>query len=205
MSNYYIGLDPSMSHFGVTVIDTEHKIVLLDDLTADNHHDFVLMCWAIANLYNKFCDRYSYYVNKETTYYAQEAPISAGINAGKLNALGEHFYINLGAKSKYERIRTYHPMKLKSFHHKKGYKKKDTIDVVTSILEYMEKEGYSIKIVVSRTKKDLTITDGEADSFMYAIRTYLVYNNDKISKYILDKYPRFSVIQSIEEINYGKR
>ena len=148
-------------------------------------------------MYNEFVDTYKDYIN-EDTYIAQEAPISAGINAGKLNALGEHFYNKLGEISKYEKITTYHPIKLKLFHNKKGYNKKDTIDVVSNILEYLNTNGYTIDIRYSRIKKSVEITDGEADAFIYAMKIYLDNNDNNITKYILDKYPRFSVIESIE-------
>lgn len=204
IKNNYISLDPSLAAFGVAIIDTEHKLIVLDQMKADNHHDFVLMCWAISNMYNEFFDRYKYYIQSSVTYIAQEAPIASGINSGKLNALGEHFYINLGEYSNYDRIRTYHPIKLKVFHHKKSYNKKDTISVVEDILDIFEKHKYSVKLVVSRTKKNLSITDGEADAFMYAIKIYLDHEDNEISKLIYNKYPRFSEIKSIEEVNHGK-
>ena len=202
---YYIGLGPSFAHFGVATIDTATQTIYLDDLTADNHHDFVLMSWSIANLWEEFKGKYQYFLFDEGTYIAQEAPIASGINAGKLNALGMYFYLESGKVSNYDRIYTFHPMKLKSFHHKKGYSKKDTIKVVEDLISYMESIGYSVKVVKSRTKKSLNITDGEADAFIYALRMYIMCRPEaKSTGDILIKYPRFSVIKSIEEINHGK-
>lgn len=172
----------------------------MDDLTADNHHNFVLMNWSVANLFEEFKRKYQYFLFDEGTYIAQEAPIASGINSGKLNALGLYFYLECGKESSYEQIMTYHPMKLKSFHHKKSYSKQDTIEVVNKIIEYLESVGYSVKVVKSRTKKTLTITDGEADAFMYAITTYMKCRPDaKTTKDILEMFPRFSVFKSIEE------
>lgn len=198
--SYYIGLDPSFAHFGVAIIDTKTQTIYLDDLTADNHHNFVLMNWSVANLFEEFKGKYQYFLFDEGTYIAQEAPIASGINSGKLNALGLYFYLECGKESSYEQIMTYHPMKLKSFHHKKSYSKQDTIEVVNKIIEYLESVGYSVKVVKSRTKKTLTITDGEADAFMYAITTYMKCRPDaKTTKDILEMFPRFSVFESIEE------
>lgn len=198
--SYYIGLDPSFAHFGITIIDTKTQTIYLDDITADNHHNFVLMSWSIANLYDQFLGKYQYFLYDEDTYIAQEAPIASGINSGKLNALGMYFYLEAGKESDYSRIETYHPMKLKSFHHKKKYTKQDTIAVVEDIIKYLESVGYSVKVVKSRTKKSLNITDGEADSFMYAITSYMKNRPDaQTTKYILEKYPRFEVFKSIEE------
>lgn len=197
---FYIGLDPSFSHFGVAIIDTLTQTIYLDDLTADNHHNFVLMSWSIANLWNEFKGKYQYFLFDDRTHIAQEAPIASGINSGKLNALGLYFYLEAGKESSYSQIRTYHPMKLKSFHHKKKYTKKDTIAVVEDILEYMESVGYKVKVVKSRTKKSLNITDGEADAFMYAMTSYINNRPDaKTTEHILEKYPRFEVFKSIEE------
>ena len=198
--SYYIGLDPSFAHFGITIIDTKTQTIYLDDIAADNHHNFVLMSWAIANLYDQFLGKYQYFLCDEGTYIAQEAPIASGINSGKLNALGMYFYIKAGEESAYNRIQTYHPMKLKSFHHKKKYTKQDTIEVVNKIIEYLESVGYKVKVIKSRTKKNLTITDGEADSFMYAITTYMKCRPEaKTTQDILEMYPRFSVFESIED------
>jgi hypothetical protein len=197
---YYIGLDPSFAHFGVAIIDTLTQTIYLDDLTADNHHNFVFMCWSVANLFEEFKGKYQYFLFDEGTYIAQEAPIASGINSGKLNALGLYFYLECGKESSYNQISTYHPMKLKSFHHKKKYTKQDTIEVVENIIEYLESVGYKVKIVKSRTKKNLNITDGEADAFMYAITSYMKCRPEaETTKAILEKYPRFSVFEAIEE------
>ena len=57
-----------------------------------------------------------------------------------------------------------------------------------------------IYTAVSRAKKSLTITDGEADSFMYAITTYMKCRPEaKTTQDILEMYPRFSVFESIED------
>ena len=198
--SYYIGLDPSYAAFGIAIIDTKTQTIYLDQLRAGDHHNFVSMSWSVANIFDEFLAKYQYFLYEPETYIAQEAPISSGINSGKLNALGLYFYLKCGYESSYNNIETYHPMKLKSFHHKKGYTKQDTINVVNDILEYLETIGYSVKIVKSRTKKTLSITDGEADAFMYALVSYLKNRpNAKSTKDILEKYPRFSVFKSIEE------
>lgn len=156
------------------------------------------MCWSISNLYNNIFEKYKSYIDKETNI-AQELPISSGINSGKLNALGMHFYNELGKYSKYTNIYCYHPIKLKVFHHKRKYDKKDTIRVIEDILEIFKKNNYNVDIRYSRTKKNLNITNNEADSFMYAIRLYMNKNDDMITKEILDKYPRFEKIVSLNE------
>ena len=115
MGYYYIGLDPSFAHLGIAIIDTMTQTIYLDDLTADDHHNFVLMSWSVVNLWNTIKEKYNCYINSKDTYIGQEAPISSGINSGKLNALGSIIYIEAGKDSNYENIRTYHPMKLKSF------------------------------------------------------------------------------------------
>lgn len=198
--SFYIGLDPSFAHFGVAIIDTKTQTIFLDDLAADNHHNFVLMSWSIANLFEEFKEKYQYFLLDKETYIAQEAPIASGINSGKLNALGLYFYLECGKENSYKQIRTYHPMKLKSFHHKKSYTKQDTIDVVNKIIEYLESVGYSVKVIKSRTKKNLNITDGEADAFMYAINEYMRCRPEaKTTEDIMNMFPRFSVFESIED------
>ena len=88
IGKYYIGLDPSMAAFGIAIIDVGKQEIILDQLEADSHHDFVLMSWAISNLWNEFYCKYDKYLESDESYVAQEAPISSGINSGKLNALG---------------------------------------------------------------------------------------------------------------------
>ena len=208
MGSYYLGLDPSLSAFGIAVIDTRKQEVILDQIRADDHHDFIMMSWSISNLWNEFINVYLPYVDNEEAYVAQEAPIASGINSGKLNALGYKFYEGCGSFSSYERIRTYQPIKLKQFHIKRGikkYTKWDTISVVEKILDLMKERGYTILIRKSRTKKSLSLTDGEADAFMYAIRTYMDKRPDSLlTKEVLDLFPTFSLIRSIEEIKYER-
>jgi hypothetical protein len=208
MGSYYIGLDPSLAAFGIAIIDTMTQTIILDQMRADDHHDFILMCWSIANLWQDFESKYKYYIDSEDTHIAQEAPIASGINSGKLNALGLEFYLKCGASSSYERIRTYQPIKLKQFHTKRGikkYTKKDTIEVVENILEYLKEVGYNIDIRFSRTKRGTSITDGEADAFMYAIKTYIDKRPEaKTTRDILEMYPTLEYIQSLEEIKYGR-
>ena len=200
IGKYYIGLDPSMAAFGIAIIDVGKQEIILDQLEADSHHDFVLMSWAISNLWNEFYCKYDKYLESDESYVAQEAPISSGINSGKLNALGYAFYNNIGYNHSFGNIMTYHPMKLKSFHHKKGYTKKDTIAVVESMLDYFKSIGYSIDIRYSRTKKTLNISDGEADAFIYAVKTYIDKRPEaKSTNDLLEMYPRLSVIESIEQ------
>lgn len=197
--NVYIGIDPSLSGFGISIIDKNKNQIILDEFKADNHHNFILMCWSISNLYNVIFDKYKNYINEETTI-AQELPISSGINSGKLNALGIHFYNELGKYSKYANIYCYHPIKLKVFHHKRKYDKKDTMTVIEDIFNIFKSHGYSIEIRYSRTKKSLNITNNEADASMYVIKTYINKNpDDQITKEILSKYPRFEKVISLNE------
>lgn len=195
----YVGLDPSMAGFGLAILDKNNQEITLDEFKADDHHNFILMCWSIENMYNGIISRYKSYFT-DRTYFAQELPISAGINSGKLNALGIFFYHKLGSLSKYENIRVYHPIKLKVFHHKKKYDKKDTIEVVEDILEMFKKIGYRVYIKQSRLKKEDRITSNEADAMLYTIKTYIDRNPDAlIAKDILEKYPRFEKIISLNE------
>lgn len=195
----YMGIDPSLAGFGIAIIDKVENKIILDEEHAEDHHNFILMSWSIANLYNDFMSRYKDYII-EGTKIAQELPISAGINSGKLNALGIWFYNNLGAILNYENVRVYHPIKLKVFHHKKKYDKKDTMDVIEDILKICELNGYTIDIRYSRTKKSIQITNNEADAMMYAIKTYIDNNpHSVLTVDILDKYPNFSKIISLNE------
>ena len=208
MGRYYIGLDPSLAAFGIAIIDTTKQVIILDQLRADDHHDFILMCWSIANIWKDFETKYKDFIYSEDTYIAQEAPIASGINSGKLNALGLEFYLECGKPSSYERIKTYQPIKLKQFHNKRGikkYTKKDTIEVVNNILDYLMSVGYTVDIRVSRTKRETSITDGEADAFIYAIKTYMDRRPEaKTTKDILAMYPTMEYIKSLEEIKYGR-
>ncbi len=202
--NTYIGLDPSLAAFGISIIDNKNKKIVLDQFKADDHHNFIFMSWSISNLYNAIYNKYKEYLYNANSYIGQEAPIASGINSGKLNALGYAFYSNLGLQSGYERIRTYHPIKLKVFHHTKKYDKKLTIKVIEDILDIFKTNGYDIDIRYSRTKKSINITDGEADSMMYCVKQYLDNEDNEITKAIINKYPNFSKIISNEElINNG--
>ncbi|MBO7614982.1 MAG: hypothetical protein J6T15_04740 [Bacilli bacterium] len=195
----FLGLDPSLSAFGIAIIDTDRKEIILDQFKSDDHHNFVFMCWAVKNLLNDFISKYSRYLSA-SLFIAQESPIASGINSGKLNALGFCFYSELGRISSYSRINTYLPLRLKQFHKKRGIKKyckKDTMDVVEEILKEFESYGYTVNIVYSRTKKEVNITDGEADAFMYALKNFTDWSKDELSIKLKEKYP-LDVFTSIE-------
>lgn len=199
MKTNYVSIDPSLAGFGIAIMDLDKKQIILDELKADSHHDFIMMSWSIINLYNDFHNKYKEYLN-DATYIAQELPIAAGINSGKLNALGIYFYANLGALSAFNKIRVYHPIKLKVFHHKKKYDKKDTMAVIEDILNIFRNNGYNIDIRYSRTKKNLSITNNEADAAMYLFKTYIErMPEDKLTIELLTKYPRFEKIISLNE------
>lgn len=195
----YFAIDPSLAGFGIAIIDKNTQTIILDELKADDHHNFIMMCWSIENMYNDLIEKYQEYINSNT-YFAQELPIASGINSGKLNALGIFFYNKLGTFSKYQHIKVYHPIKLKVFHHKKKYDKKDTMNVISDILNIFKEHGYDIDIRYSRTKKSLQPTNNETDAMMYAIKTYIDRNiGSIISLKILEKYPRFDKITSLNE------
>lgn len=199
----FIGLDPSLAHFGIVIIDTKSKQIILDDIGQPKGNDFMFTAWSIANLYNEFKDKYEKLIDEETLI-AQEAPIQVGLMAAHLFSLGVYFYLNLGSYSDFKNIKTYHVMKLRKFH-KKKYDKKDTIEVVDNILKIFEEDGYKIYVVKSRTKKTLSITDGEADAFMYAIANYVLNIKNKLSKKVLALYPNLELITSIEEDKYADK
>ena len=114
MSSYkrFIGLDPSLAHYGISIIDTKSKQIILDDIGQPKGNDFMMTSWSIANLYNEFNDKYNKLIDEETII-AQEAPIQVGLMAAHLFSLGVYFYLNLGSKSDFKNIKTYHVAKLR--------------------------------------------------------------------------------------------
>lgn len=183
----FIGFDPSFTCFGVSVLDTEHKFIDLSSYKlSPGSKKLKLITWASLNIVD---DIKKYLEDREylgdTTYIAQEspAPRAPGSSLPMLWVLGSTVFKTFGSLSYYERISLYNVMSMRQLHNNKKHTKKDTMLIVSDILNILQKEfDYEVYI-------DGKFDDGMADSFIYALVSYIKFNEDELSKRITEKYP----------------
>ena len=183
----YIGFDPSFTCIGVAVLDTENRFIDLSSYKlSPGSKKLKLITWASLNIVG---DIKSYLSNKEylkdTTYIAQEspAPRAPGSSLSMLWVLGSTVFREFGSLSYYERISLYNVMSMRQLHNNKKHTKKDTMLIVSNILDILQKEfNYEVYI-------DKKFDDGMADAFIYALVSYIRFNEDELSKRITEKYP----------------
>lgn len=183
----FIGFDPSFTDFGVAVIDTVNKVVDLSSYKlSPGSKKLKLITWASLNIVD---DIREYLENKkylrDMTYIAQEspAPRAPGSSLPMLWVLGSTVYKTFGSISFYDRIDLYNVMSMRQLHNNKKHTKKDTMLIVLDILDTLkDRYGYRVNI-------EGKFDDGMADAFIYALVSYIKFNNDDLNKNITEAYP----------------
>jgi len=192
---YYIGYDPSFTDFGVSVIDTEKKIIDLSSYKlSPGSKKLKLITWASLNIVEEikiYLDSKSYLENSFFISQESPAPRAPGSSLPMLWVLGSTVFKEFGSLSKYENIDLYNVMAMRTLHNNKKHDKKDTMLIVAKITKLMEEE-FGYKTILSR-KYD----DGMADAFIYSMLGYIKHNKeDKLSLRVLEEYPQLSKIKS---------
>lgn len=190
----YIGLDPSFTCYGVSVIDGDNKLIYFNSFkNSPGSKKIKFLSWASYNLVTEIEEWLNkMYLLKADTYIGQEAPVphAPGSSTQMLYILGAFTYVRLGGYSSYERINTYNVYSIRRIHNNSKYTKKDTIKVVEAILEHFKAHSYTTYI---NTK---TFNDGEADAFIYALKEFLLDSkDDELIDEILEVYPEFLKIE----------
>lgn len=183
-----IGCDPSYSHFGLTVVDRCAKDIRTYDIeTSLGKQDFYNICIKSKEQVNKVIDVLRTHPFDNIQYsldvvIGMENALPYAFNSVALTALDVMLYHELGP------IRTaqFNPTYLNFLMGK--HTKHDSINLALGLISIFEKHGYTYSI---HAKKK--ITDGEAESFIYACRMLcLTQPDDAITKDILSLQPLFS-------------
>lgn len=183
-----IGCDPSYSHFGLTIIDRCAKDIRTYDIeTSLGKQDFYNICIKSKEQVKKVVEVLTKHPFQNIHHsldvvVGMENALPYAFNSVALTALDVMLYHELGP------IRTaqFNPTYLNFLMGK--HTKHDSINLALGLISIFEKHGY--KYSVHAKKK---ITDGEAESFIYASRMLCkTQPKDDIVKDILELQPLFS-------------
>lgn len=216
----YYGIDASFKALGLSYIDCDNKEIVLGQLTDNDYsaHSTTSKFKSIYKVSNKVFNLIIQSRKKsESTTLAIGHEVSTAygqFNQGELFALDYAIYsiINLHLSPMLDDFSLYSQSYLQFINNKPSrgkdkYKKEDTIFLIEDILIPIFK-GHGYKVTIEETTqtstgerdpkyknryiKRETITDGEADSFIYAVREFVKLNKgSSLAKDIIAHVPRF--------------
>jgi len=170
--NCFVGIDPSFSGLGITVINDQDKTITFKELAVDiKHGAFSEIAEASEIMSNKVITELDY-SRLHNCCIGMEIPPVQGMYAVKLWALDTEIY---RAIVKNFMIKPYlFNVPYLKFINKEYKSKADTKNMINNILEAFKLEGYHIKQTLKDKRgKDRKLTSNECDSFLYAIRMYV--------------------------------
>ena len=191
---YIIGLDPSFSGAGVAVIDLENKKISLREFSVDlGERTFPYVCKAAMEMTTKLIDNNPEFINKNTLV-GIEIPPTQGLFSVKLWALDAYIYNNLIDCKKYLFSTAY-----LRYIHKKKSDKKDTMNLISIILDLFKEEGFIVEqTLLDKRNKPRKFTSNQCDAMLYATRIYCKYHLengiiDNVTPQIIELNDRFAV------------
>lgn len=184
-----IACDPSYAHFGLTIVDRFHKTIKTYDIqTKLGSQDFYNIAIKAKEQLDKVVntiissDPSKNILDSLDTVVGMENALPFAFNSVSLTALDVMLF------HRFNPIRTllFNPTYLNYIMGK--HTKRDSINLATALISIFEKHGYEYTV-----KAGKKITDGEAESFIYACRLLCkTQPNDEISKDILSLQPLFA-------------
>lgn len=181
---YIVGIDPSFTAAGVSIVDIDGLQIstTIIGVSAVGNKDFVNLALLANNHAHKIAD----YINNSTvthnTCIGMENALPWGYSSAELMALDTILYNHLGP----ERVYAFNPTYLNFIMGK--HTKKDSINLAKGLLSIFNSFGFEH---ISQFSKRLT--DGEAESFIYAVRTFVrSFPDHIITKKILENFENFS-------------
>lgn len=205
MNKCFIGFDPSFTAFGVSVIDEINKRITFNQFSSViDKHSTLSKFKAIDDLCSQV-DTFLYPTYVESgfhTYFGEEiTTVYTGYFALELYALDYHLYDYLESVT-YENLDLYSSSTItKVTGHKSSAKEKTIFLIEDQILPLFIECGYSIDKLMEADTKEVkvgnrwqrrrTITDGEADSFIYALHQFYKFSdNEELKSKLVDLLPR---------------
>ena len=213
-----VGIDPSFTGLGMTVINLEHKTLALKEFGTDlKGGSFSHIVEATDEMVKTAISS----LPENTSLVGMEIPPTQGFYAVKLYALDTHLYRLL----KENEIQTYlFGVPYLRYINGKSSKKEDTISTVIELMKIFSRHGFSFfqtnaEVMRLTEKKSKTLayaevnnqpyfgfTHNQADSFIYAVRMLVLFATcfpqvivntglvDLIHD-IVDYKPRFAIIK----------
>lgn len=201
----YVGLDPSFTGFGIAMIHQDIKEVQFYELTSDlNKNSTVNKFMCIYDLVNtaKHLIRCK---SSDFVHIGQEVSTAySGWFVAELFGLAYGLYNVLYTLQELASYDFFSQEYIKFIHGHKRTKEETIFMIEDQILPIFEKYGYKvIKDKTAMTSTGIkeknkyirreTITNNEADAFIYCIREFVKNNqNEPLVEEILKLYPRFN-------------
>lgn len=207
--------DPSYTAWGICIIDEDRKKISLNELSCQiNKHQPSSIMLATIQL------------PEDVYHYVDHILISkldVRVGLELATTYGQQFQAELYAidaaiyrlMSRYTSDISLYSTTYINWLKGKGYKptigkKEDTIFLVEKALQIFTSHGYSLIVekfedticdinkVKNKYPRIKTITSGEADATMLALRIYVRNNDDEITKELLELIPRLSELKELE-------
>lgn len=192
-----IGCDPSFAHFGLSIIDRFDKNIKTYDVqTTLGSQDFYNICIKSKEQVDKVIETIiksepsKNILHSLSTAIGMENALPFAYNATSLTALDVMLFHELGS----ERTALFNPTYLNYIMGK--HTKRDSINLATALLKIFTENGYTHSVQAEKK-----LTDGEAESFIYACRMLCrTAPDDEIALKILELQKLFGD----EKEKYGK-
>lgn len=183
---YIVGSDPSFAHYGLTIIDRVNKTIQTFDIKSTlGRQDFLNMYVKskeqVQNVLDiiKSVDRDI--ITSLDTVYGMENALVHSFTATALTALDMRLYETFSSKL----TATFNPTYLTFLMGK--HKKSDSIALANKLLEIYNEHNYKHTKQASKS-----LTDGEAESLIYATRMLCrTAKDEKVVQHILEFEPKF--------------
>lgn len=186
-----IGCDPSYTHFGLSIINRINKTIKTYDIEKElGSQEFYNIAMKAKEQVNDVKAIISSSEEDEDilsnfdTVIGMENALPFSYNATSLTALDVLLYHELNPV----RTAVFNPTYLSFLMGK--HTKKDSINLAKALISIFERHGY--QHVLQAGKK---LTDGEAESFIYACRMLCMTSEDDIVTDILDLQPLFAAVK----------
>lgn len=166
---YFVGIDPSFTGMGISIIDVENKKLVFRELSVKvGHGAFAEIAKASQDMVDLFLEKNKDIIRVDALV-GMEIPPVTGMYAVKLWALDTLLYSNLVMNDKY----LFNVPYLKYING--NYTgKKDTKEMINNIISVFKDNGYEVVQELKNKKgKDRILTSNECDSFIYAIRMFV--------------------------------
>lgn len=192
-----IGCDPSFAHFGLSIIDRFNKNIKTYDVqTTLGSQDFYNICIKSKEQVDKVIETIiksepsKNILHSLDTVIGMENALPFAYNATSLTALDVMLFHELGS----ERTALFNPTYLNYIMGK--HTKRDSINLANALLKIFTENGYTHSVQAEKK-----LTDGEAESFIYACRMLCrTAPDDEIALKILELQKLFGD----EKEKYGK-
>ena len=177
MINYFIGIDPSFSGLGLSIINEEKKEITFKELSVDVGIGAFAEIAKASHIMSAKVIKELKDIWYDPKLIGMEIPPVTGMYAVKLWALDTDIYRGLESNSNND-IYLFNVTYLK-FINKEYKSKKDTKEMIQNIVNVFKDNGWTInQTLLNKKNKPRLLTSNECDSFLYAIRMYIKYHYD---------------------------